>query len=351
MAMYELVRFGMEPLFYAFGYYIIVNIIILIVTAEKWFAVSRPFAAHLKFKHSKKTSTIFVIFALVFCFVINSHFLITHSIINFNYGLYKRESDYYDYGLNENKTLNESSDIVLICTHTKWNIFYDSYWGFIDATIYSFLPCTFLCMFNFSILRYLFKAETENSKLTPYRQKPLITRFVKLKLKRISQISINDSSQKFDEVEESTKIKYIKASETNRSSIIFTKSEKLNGKSSSVDSQIKTFNYRKQSMKLINKRLTIMILLISISFCALSMPMVILQIIQLYNRKMYNKNNLNFDLLTAIAELLQYLNHSTNFLVYCLSGKTFRQETKNCLRSYLNSLIKLKNNLKKKIFK
>ncbi len=34
------------------------------------------------------------------------------------------------------------------------------------------------------------------------------------------------------------------------------------------------------------------------------------------------------DLLHAIAEFLQFVNHSSNFFLYSLSGKTFRNQTK-----------------------
>lgn len=44
------------------------------------------------------------------------------------------------------------------------------------------------------------------------------------------------------------------------------------------------------------------------------------------------------DLIKSIAELLQYLNHSTNFFLYSLSGKTFRKETKAFIFNILKSI-------------
>ena len=58
------------------------------------------------------------------------------------------------------------------------------------------------------------------------------------------------------------------------------------------------------------------------------MPMVILQIVQLHNYEHFSKNNKYFDLLTSIAEILQYLNHTTNFFFYSLSVRTFREQLK-----------------------
>ena len=66
------------------------------------------------------------------------------------------------------------------------------------------------------------------------------------------------------------------------------------------------------------------------------MPIVILQIIEsnrLDKNKIFSdkKNTKNaylkhIEILKAIFELLQYLNHSINFVLYCLSAETFREE-------------------------
>ena len=99
-----------------------------------------------------------------------------------------------------------------------------------------------------------------------------------------------------------------------------------------------------QSLKRINKRLTLMVLFINISFCILSMPMVILQIVQLNRDEVFNKANENVDLVLAIAEIFQYLNHTTNFFFYCLSTSNFRNEAKSFFTSY-------NKNIEKRIFK
>ena len=112
-----------------------------------------------------------------------------------------------------------------------------------------------------------------------------------------------------------------------------------------------------------------MLIVLNISFCALSMPIVILQIVYMKILESGNKaNNLSptlpvalsvvsnstsvdsssptsmspldfkLDLIKAIAELLQYLNHSTNFFLYSLSGKTFRNETKSFMKFYYEKI-------------
>lgn len=154
---------------------------------------------------------------------------------------------------------------------------------------------------------------------------------------------------------------------------------------SSVRSKIGNFSSsryttsKRTTNKIISTRLIVMLITINISFCMFSMPMTIIQIIyysdvhdatsegsthanyyssssinQIYSfnehQKHTNKSLTNFhsnvssslnnepfntldsvdlvDLLHAIAELLQYLNHGSNFIFYSMSGKTFRNETK-----------------------
>ena len=103
-----------------------------------------------------------------------------------------------------------------------------------------------------------------------------------------------------------------------------------------------------------------MLITINISFCLLSMPMSILQIFY-YNHassltldviKKSSKEEKDhaellldiIDFLHAIAEFLQFVNHSLNFFLYSLSGKTFRNQTKKFI---MNKFILMKKLFKK----
>ena len=48
---------------------------------------------------------------------------------------------------------------------------------------------------------------------------------------------------------------------------------------------------------------------------------------ELLDKIQNNQSNDLVDLLHAIAELLQYLNHGSNFILYSMSGSSFRNET------------------------
>jgi hypothetical protein len=85
-----------------------------------------------------------------------------------------------------------------------------------------------------------------------------------------------------------------------------------------------------------------MMFLINISFFVLTMPIVILHLI--YSLNINYKlgitwfNEHSFELVKSICELLQSLNHSTNFILYCLTGVTFRKEAKTLMLNMYNHL-------------
>lgn len=127
---------------------------------------------------------------------------------------------------------------------------------------------------------------------------------------------------------------------------------------------------KSRKSNIISARLIAMLITINVSFCVLSMPMAILQIVyylgifsssssispmfvksdnhqrnftttssiiddaQMQSSDYHSEFMIDLiDLLHAIAELLQYLNHGSNFVLYSLSGKTFRNETKRFFRT------------------
>ena len=87
-----------------------------------------------------------------------------------------------------------------------------------------------------------------------------------------------------------------------------------------------------------SRRLTIMLLLVSLTFFITSTPIVTLQTVEqahLINSSKY------LHILRGIFLILQYLNHSANFFLYAVTGKTFRREFfalfKPCKKNINNS--------------
>ena len=253
--------------------------IIVIMTCDKFYAILFPLRVK-KFKFSISTKEyISAVSALFICCIINCHFLVSLTLVK----------------VNSTHSVNNSS--ASLCTNNIWNDFYDNYWIYIDATVYSFLPFVLITIFNVSIIICLLKEKTLNL-------------------------------------------------EVNKSEVVILKNQKLRGTllnnvcNENENERIKT-KKRRRSCTQNNTRLTLTLFFINISFCVLTMPIVILQIViyvQINNNMssmMLNddrldcsqkKENIN-DLLKAIFELLQFLNHSLNFFLYCLSGSAFREET------------------------
>ena len=302
--------------------------LIVTTTICKLFAVSRPLHAY-KMKHNHKNSNIKII--LLFCFfaIVNSHFLFSHSIKNspsneefddllgnyvtlnthenLNESNFPPDNQTLEYTMNHRDEYHDYESQIFknirilsnkkICTYKTWDNFYEFYWIYIDASIYSFLPFLLLSIFNVLIIRYLKKAENDGLKFKLHYRTSLIV--------KTSQRESEKINQKYDSVDYGNRKK------------LFT----------SID-------YKNQNLKYTIRHLAALIILINISFCILSMPMVILQIMHQYNTIKYNTQNSIYDLFTAIAEIFQYLNHSTNFFFYCLSAKSFRNELKMLFKSF-----------------
>ena len=102
-------------------------LIILIITVEKFYAVSYPYKAS-QVKFCKKRLRIIFFSALFICSIINSYFLFSLKLIEVNSTI------------GYNASFNNPNTLVSICTYSKWNYFYANSWPYINATIYSFLP-------------------------------------------------------------------------------------------------------------------------------------------------------------------------------------------------------------------
>ena len=92
-----------------------------------------------------------------------------------------------------------------------------------------------------------------------------------------------------------------------------------------------------------NRRLTIMILVVSTAFFITSTPIVTLQMIDMNDLAPKSEHLLT---IRGIFLVLQYLNHSINFFLYAVTGKTFRREFIALFKSFGSSNKKRVNSLK-----
>ena len=135
---------GVTCKIFAFIFYTMLHYsvsIIIIITGEKLYVVAYPLKAN-EIKFNKKRSVLIVIIVLLVTCIINSHLLITHSIIEYK--------------------VNNSTNNISICMHDKWNVFYEDYWSYIDGFFYTFLPFILISIFNGSIIFCLKKKKEES---------------------------------------------------------------------------------------------------------------------------------------------------------------------------------------------
>jgi hypothetical protein len=168
-----------------------------------------------------------------------------------------------------------------VCHPKTWaRHFVGKIFVFIDALKYSALPFCTLLVLSILIIKRVFHAEIISAQLQNLRQ-----------LHHYRQYSL-------------------------------TSSPSLTGRSSSL--AINPIHTSSPSNTRVGRRVTFMLLSVSIAFCIFSAPMSLMQIIQSISKPGHNVTPLAIG--KAIAELCQYVNHSCNFFLYALTGRIFRRE-------------------------
>lgn len=154
-------------LFYSLADYSV--IIIVLMTGERFYGVWKPFHANKMSK--KRMFRLNLLVGFLFCCLINSHFLITHNLVKFNETPLNLKTggmlvdSVIIHSSNEFKDMSKSASTNYVCEYTMWKDFYERYWVFIDASIYSFIPSFLIVTFNIIIIRLLNKADKINSNL------------------------------------------------------------------------------------------------------------------------------------------------------------------------------------------
>lgn len=154
---------------------------------------------------------------------------------------------------------------------TNYRVLIQEVWPWVDAAIYSFIPFIILVVLNGLIIRQVFAARLQRDYMA--RQK------------RMRNTNTNNTNA---------------------------------NKSRSHSS----------------RKLTMMLLLVSLSFLITTLPMNVTIILTAsWNNGHIHSNSqmATFILAKTVSELLMYVNHSINFYLYCITGRTFRMQIVNIL--------------------
>ena len=174
-------------------------------------------------------------------------------------------------------------DEYRVCHPKNWaQYFVGRIFVFIDALKYSAIPFFILLLLSILIIRRVFRAEDISAQLQNLRQ-----------LHHYRQYSL-------------------------------TATVALPTRSTSIAIHSTTTNSHSVHNTRVGRRVTLMLLSVSIAFCVFSAPMSLMQIIQSISKPGHNEIPLAIG--KAVAELCQYINHSCNFFLYALTGRIFRRE-------------------------
>lgn len=354
--------------------------VVVIMTIERFIAVALPLqASHLCTVKRAKTA---VILLSVVILLINSHFIITHKLEKMSNG-----------------------ELTCLPVAGLAQEFVSVVWTWIDGSIYSFIPLTLLVIFNILIVYNLVKASKNINKFNDNKRNsdPIAKKMstTPLELANVQQQSpttvplspaMAAASQRRDAGSRNLHSLELLRLCWKRCSSSAASSRRLNGggrfrnmssemgggETSVTNSECKpltSFNAAQHRPTLVthnnsvsnlstcghsnqqqaqqsasaSRRLTIMLLLVSITFLITSMPIVTLQFLEQAQLVPQSKF---ISIVRGLFLILQYLNHSANFFLY--AGKTqtneaqyesnlqFFQVTGKTFRKEFFALLKLK---------
>ncbi|CAF1554215.1 unnamed protein product [Rotaria sp. Silwood1] len=243
------------------------------MTFERYIAVSQPLRAS-QICTIKRARYILLNIFIIF-FLINAHFLWTFHL-----------------------SLTEFH-----CIPFNQQSIFLKYFTWFDSFKYSFCPFTLLITLNILIIKSLLNARNKN----------------KLLEQQTSTIYNNNNNNNIN-----IKPSSISFSSTSTNISGYTLIKKFKKKQYQQHISTKTLSYRR-----VNRRLTTMLLTVSFAFCICSMPISIMQLIDaIYSdiEQRSKKMNIAITIGKIIAEISQYINHSSNFFLYAFTGRIFRHE-------------------------
>lgn len=252
-------------------------------------------------------------------------------------------------------------------TSPLYSSFMNIVWPWIDGIIYSFVPLSLLILFNILILHNLFKASknaekirrsSKNSNSTNNTTGLHISNYTEINNNKNKAYRILQSifccnrriqSPKPCETKEIShtqinNLTVLRNEDTSPCRLIAKSGSICSGCSSNLatNNRCKVGTGQTQQASNFNRKLTIMLIAVSITFCITSMPIVMLQSIE--QAGLIDPNR-NLSVLRGFFLGLQYLNHSINFFLYAITGKAFRREFMALFMSWKMFFTRDKSNL------
>ncbi|CAF0869161.1 unnamed protein product [Adineta steineri] len=251
------------------------------MTFERYIAVSQPLRASQLCTIKRARYMLLLVFTIFF--LLNAHFLWTFHL----------------------------SPTVLHCIPLNTQSLFIRYFTWIDSFKYSFCPFTLLITLNILIIKSLLNARNAN--------------------KYLQQEISNENSSNHHTTNYS--IAFSSTSTTNNNPNTLIKKKKYNLLRSSnpyqQQPQQQYTSTKTLACRRVNRRLTTMLLAVSFAFCICSMPISIMQLIDaIYSDVEQRSSTMNAGIAIGkiIAEISQYINHSSNFFLYAFTGRVFRHE-------------------------
>ncbi|CAF3395370.1 unnamed protein product [Rotaria socialis] len=244
------------------------------MTFERYIAVSQPLRAS-QICTIKRARYILLNIFMVF-FLINVHFLWTFHL----------------------------SSTEFHCIPLNQESVFLKYFTWFDSFKYSFCPFTLLITLNILIIKSLLNARNKN----------------KLLEQQTTSTSNNNNNNNNNINSKTSSISSSSTSTTNSGNVLIKKLQKKQYQHLST----KALAYRR-----VNRRLTTMLLTVSFAFCICSMPISIMQLIDaIYSDIGQRSKQMNIAITIGkiVAEISQYVNHSSNFFLYAFTGRIFRHE-------------------------
>ncbi|KAL8576662.1 hypothetical protein ACOMHN_025137 [Nucella lapillus] len=233
------------------------------------------------------------------------------------------------------RRLGESGnpDDPLKCWYPDPNVdyFMKKFYTWIDASIYSFVPCFSLLILNVLIIRQLRTSRKFSRQFTETRTRKNASGMKASSEENVNsevETSVSDVNCSEDFGTNSTtklpdKVFSNISSAADRRNGVFTISKKERGKSGTASVK------RKMAA---NTNITVMFLLVSFTFLLLTSPVVIVLLVKRYYwLPSTAAERAQARLTHAVVDNFMYTNHAVNFLLYCVSGARFRQELNRLL--------------------